>query len=298
MGSSEHSILPKLLMVCTSPMLKPFISLTGIVTLLLSLFVNTASRAQGNLFINPIRIVFEGQRRSQEISLANTGTDSARYQVSFVQIRLTENGNFEQIETPEPGQLFADKNLRIFPRIVSLGPKETQVIRVQVFKKEQLQAGEYRSHLYFRALPTKDKVLNPKDTAETKSVSVKIVPVFGITIPVIIRIGENQTTATVTALKLEKQQNNEAVLQFRINRMGNMSVYGDVNVTHISPSGKATPVGFIKGISVYTPNTLRHINLKLNTQSKVNYSSGKLALSFDSLKDGKMEKLAMAELKL
>lgn len=270
--------------------------ITRISTLFIFLFLNTTARAQGNLFINPIRIVFEGPRRSQEISLANTGTDSARYQVSFVQIRLTENGNFEQIETPDPGQLFADKNLRIFPRIVTLGPKETQVIRVQVFKKEQLQAGEYRSHLYFRALPTKDKTPSNPDNAEAKSVSVKIVPVFGITIPVIIRIGENQTTASVTALQLEKQQNNDPVLHFRINRAGNMSVYGDVYVTHISPSGKSTPVGFIKGISVYTPNTLRNITLKLEAKSKVNFSSGKLALSFDSLKEGKIDNLATAEL--
>lgn len=251
--------------------------------------------AQGNLFINPIRIVFEDQRRSQEISLANTGTDSARYQVSFVQIRLTENGNFEQIESPDPGQLFADKNLRIFPRIVTLGPKETQIIKIQVFKKEKLLPGEYRSHLYFRALPQKDQVSNQHNEEEPKSVSVKIVPVFGITIPVIIRIGENQTTVAVSNLKFERSTANEPSLKFRLNRSGNMSVYGDIYITHISASGKTTKVGFIKGISVYTPNTLRYISIPLDNKVGINYKTGKLALSFESIKEGKIEKLATAE---
>jgi hypothetical protein len=279
-------------------MFKPVLRFAAITVCFLSFFINTVARAQGNLFINPIRIVFEGQKRSQEISLANTGTDSARYQVSFVQIRLTENGNFEQIETPDPGQLFADKNLRIFPRIVSLGPKETQVVRVQVYKKEQLQAGEYRSHLYFRALPNKDKPASKLQTAEAKNVSVKIVPVFGITIPVIIRIGENQTTASVTELKIDKEAPHGPSLNFRINRSGNMSVYGDVYVTHISASGKSTQVGFIKGISVYTPNALRNITLKLDTKSNINYTAGKLSLSFETLKDGKKENLASTALTL
>ena len=40
--------------------------------------------AQGDLLITPRRVVFEGSKQSQELTLANTGNDTARYNVSFV----------------------------------------------------------------------------------------------------------------------------------------------------------------------------------------------------------------------
>ena len=69
--------------------------------------------AQGDLMIYPKRIVFEGAKRSQEINLANSGKDTARYVLSVVQIRMKEDGSFEQITEPDPGQVFADKFFRI-----------------------------------------------------------------------------------------------------------------------------------------------------------------------------------------
>ena len=50
-----------------------------------------------------------------------------------------------------------------------------------------MSPGEYRSHLYFRAIPA-EKPLGEKEVLkDTTSISIKLVPVFGITVPVIIR---------------------------------------------------------------------------------------------------------------
>jgi len=76
--------------------------------------------AQGNLLITPRRVVFEGNKRTQELNLANTGQDSAKYNVSMIQYRMKEDGSFEEITIPDPGQNFADKYVRFFPRTVSL----------------------------------------------------------------------------------------------------------------------------------------------------------------------------------
>ena len=133
-----------------------WVKITGVSSLLfICLFVLCSSQlmAQGNLLISPTRIVFEGQTRIGELSLANTGQDSAKYSISFVQYRMKEDGNYEEITAPDPGQNFADKNIRVFPRSVMLGPNESQVIKLQLIKTEQLEPGEYRSHIYFRAIP-------------------------------------------------------------------------------------------------------------------------------------------------
>ena len=47
--------------------------------------------AQGDLLIFPKRIVFEGRNRMEQITLANSGVDSATYNISFVEYRMKDN---------------------------------------------------------------------------------------------------------------------------------------------------------------------------------------------------------------
>ena len=63
-------------------------------------------QAQGNLLITPRRVVFEGTKRSQELNLANTGKDTAKYNVSILQYRMKEDGSFQEITTPDEGAKF------------------------------------------------------------------------------------------------------------------------------------------------------------------------------------------------
>ena len=51
--------------------------------------------AQGNLLITPRRVVFEGNKRTFDLSLANTGQDTAIYAISVIQIKMTDEGGFE-----------------------------------------------------------------------------------------------------------------------------------------------------------------------------------------------------------
>ena len=109
----------------------------------LSFFYGIDSKAQGNLLITPRRVVFEGSKRSVDLNLANTGIDTATYAISLIQIRMTTEGGFETITEPDPDQLFADKYIRFFPRSVTLGPNEGQIVKVQVSRFNELSPGEY-----------------------------------------------------------------------------------------------------------------------------------------------------------
>lgn len=262
------------------------------------LFFTMAAKAQGDLFVNPKRIVFENQKRSEDVSLANTGNDTARYVISFVQIKLKENGEFEQITQPDSGQYFADKNLRIFPRTVTLAPKETQIVKVQTYRKENLAAGEYRSHLYFRSLPAEKAAGDSSTRADSGQLSIKLKAVFGITIPVIIRVGENDTQVDLSELKFDATRKKEPFVSLQINRKGNMSVYGDLVIDYIAASGKITRAGFVKGISVYTPNLSRKINIALNSAQTIDFRSGQIQVSYTGTKNGKPVKFATALIRL
>jgi P pilus assembly chaperone PapD len=236
---------------------------------------------QGDLMVMPKRLVFDGSQRAQEITLVNTGKDTAVYAISFIQYKMTEEGNFEQITTPEENQHFADEFLRYYPRRVSLGPNEAQTVRVQLTKTSRLENGEYRSHLYFRAVE-EQTALGTNNDQDSEGISININTVFGISIPVIIRNGEPNTQIDLTNIHLNHKDEENHQLTMTINRNGNMSVYGDLLVEHISTSGKIKEIKRIKGISVYTPNTRRNFVMEIQEPKKLDFKKGKLRITYTS----------------
>ncbi|MBL0339998.1 MAG: molecular chaperone [Bacteroidetes bacterium] len=253
--------------------------------------------AQGNLLITPRRVVFEGSKKIQELNLANIGKDSARYVLSMVEIRMKDDGSFERITEPDSGQLFASPYLRFFPRSVVLGPNESQLLKVQLSKTEQLKPGEYRSHVYFRA-ERDDKPLGEIEArVDSGSISVSLIPIFGITIPVIVRIGELSASVSISDVKIHKTDTAYAV-GMMLHRAGNKSVYGNIKAEYISIDGKATEIGRANGVSVYTPNTKRYFEIKLQNTPLLNLKQGKLRIQYLSDSDYNQEKIAEFEINL
>jgi P pilus assembly chaperone PapD len=252
--------------------------------------------AQGNLIVIPRRVVFDESKRTQELSIANIGTDTAKYLISVIQYRMTKEGAFENIIQPDSGQNFADKNFRFFPRSVVLGPNETQTIKLQLINTGDLQTGEYRSHLYFRAVP----VETPYELADTnqKVISVRLVPVFGLAIPVIIRKGISTNSIAIVKAALESRGPNDYQVTMTFSRSGNMSVYGDIKVEHISAQGKIIQVGQAKGFAVYTPNDERNFRINLDRNPNIDYRTGKIHIVYSTSSEIKYAVIAEKELDL
>ncbi|MEX6690010.1 hypothetical protein QTN47_21050 [Danxiaibacter flavus] len=242
----------------------------------------------------PKRVVFEGVKRSEELNLANIGHDTATYIISVMQIRMKDDGSVEKIDRPDSGQNFADRNFRFFPHTVTLAPNEVQAVKVQLIKSSELATGEYRSHLYFRAIRNSDP-LGEKELQKDSGISVKLVPVFGMSIPVIIRVGENTSKVSFSDISFHLEKETDPVLKITFNRTGNMSVYGDVQIDHISLQGKVTRVGTIKGVAIYTPNALRHLQFELYKINGIDYHTGTLQITYNSSND---TKLSEAEINL
>lgn len=251
--------------------------------------------AQGDLLVIPRRVVFEGTKKTQELNLANTGKDTSTYIISFIQIRMNANGKFENITVPDSGQYFADPYIRCYPRKVTLAPNEAQTVKLQVVKSNSLLPGEYRSHLYFRAVPKEKGLLgSPELPQQDSTISVKLTPIFGITVPVILHVGNLSSQVNLSDLSLH-QENNGTVLKMTFNRSGNMSVYGDLTVNHISNTGVVTPVGYVRGIAIYSPSSLRNFNVGLKRKDNIDYRSGKLSVIYKTQLP-KTAEIAKAEL--
>lgn len=257
------------------------------------LSLNNHSFAQGDLLVTPTRVVFEGKKQKESLNLVNTGKDSATYSISFIQYNMKEDGSFVKIEKPDSVQMFADPYLRIFPRKVTLASGEPQVIMLQCRRSGAMLAGEYRSHLYFRS-EKNNKPLGTKDPSiDSNQLSVQLVPVYGISIPIIIRSGAVNVSSTLSNLKLEIQQGIMQTLQFTINRTGNISIYGDIKVQYIPTQGKPYEICSLNGVGVYTNIDKRNIVIKLNNSSNKTFTSGKLKVQYVS--NGEKKRIVYAE---
>ncbi|MDB5222832.1 MAG: hypothetical protein JWN83_1499 [Chitinophagaceae bacterium] len=248
----------------------------------LSLFSLCASlkiSAQGNLLITPKRVVFDGSKKSYALNLANIGQDTARYDISLIHYRMKDDGSLEKITQPDSSQKFADGYLRFFPHNVVLAPNSSQTVRVQVTKWNELEPGEYRSNLYFKAVQT-EKSFEEKKPGKDSGISIKVIPVIGISMPVIIQAGESNAKVSFSNAAIQIVKDTVAVIKATFNRTGNMSVYGDISVDYISPQGKVIRVGLVKGIAVYTPNPIRNFSFRLNNIHGVNYHTGKLHIVY------------------
>jgi P pilus assembly chaperone PapD len=249
----------------------------------------TNAHAAGQLMVSPTRIVFEGNERTKQVNLINNGSETARYRISFVRRNMTEDGDFEDVPENETG-MYSDEIVRFSPRQVTLQPGQSQTVRLMLRKKRDMKDGEYRSHMLFQSLPDPASTeISQLANDNTKGLSIQLVPVVGITIPVIVRQGKLSSTVSLSDFEL-KQANTvraEKTLSFKINRAGNSSAYGDFRVYFTPSGGEPVVVGQINGVAVYTPLASRSVDLRLQTPSGFNLSNGEFHITF--LEPGKDE---------
>lgn len=265
----------------------------------ISLLTSFNAYALAQLMVTPTRVVFEGNERTKQINLINNGADTGRFKISFVRKNMTPEGNLNSIEENEPG-LYSDEMVRFSPRLVTLAPGQSQTVRLMLRKKSGTADGEYRSHMMFQSLP--DSAATDVETLTSEKsdkLSIQLIPVVGITIPVIVRQGELNADVSLSGFEL-KQANTvkaQSVLSLRINREGNKSTYGDLRVYFTPKDGAPTVIGRVNGLAVYTSIKSRIFQIQLQVPPGLNLSNGELHVTY--LMPGKDETTGLiAESKL
>jgi len=215
------------------------------------------------LLVAPTRVVFEGHTRVVEMYLVNNSEATKIYSIGFENFRITESGTMERIDKPEDPSFSADELLRVTPRRVVLEPKKQQVVRLQLVGTAGLADGEYRSSIVYKIIP--DAVADDVSSSSPQDgISVKLIPVYGVVIPVIVRIGTTSARVSLVDLAFSPATDTEgASLSFCILRSGNRSVYGDIEVAYRAPGQKSIIVGRRKGFAVYPPMERRTLKVSL-----------------------------------
>jgi P pilus assembly chaperone PapD len=256
-----------------------------------------APPAMADLMLHPTRLVFEKNGRAAQVELINNGSESATYRINLVNRRMTENGDFESITEPGPGEQFADGMLVYSPRQVTLAPGTTQTVRVMVRRPASLAAGEYRSHLHFEKLPEPGAAASVESQGQ-QGIGITLNVLVGASIPVIVRDGETGASVVLSDLALQRGADGRPVLALRMERSGNRSVYGDVVVSFTPAGGAEVEVARVGGLAVYTPNPMRRAALALSPPDGKPLAHGTLRVSYRERLEAGGKLLAQAALAL
>ncbi|RJF94269.1 molecular chaperone [Sphingomonas cavernae] len=218
----------------------------------------SAAIAAGDLLVAPTRVVLDGPRGT-EVILNNIGSAPATYRISLELRRMKSDGSLEDIapESANVAEAAALQMISYAPRRITLPPNQPQAIRIGVRAPQALPDGEYRAHMLFRAIPEATPVT--EQAPPGNGLSIAITPIYGVTIPIIVRRGALAATAAISDAHLTTAEG-RAALVFTLARSGTRSVYGEVRV--LKP-GIDKPVVVARGIAVYPERNERAVTLPL-----------------------------------
>mgnify|MGYP002778095346 CR=1 FL=1 len=243
-----------------------------------------AGAGAGDLLVAPTRIILDGGRGTQ-IILNNIGEETATYRISVELRRMRPDGSFEEVTNPTAAETAARDMIVYAPRRVTLPPRQPQIIRIGARAPAGLPDGEYRVHLLFRAVPPPQAPVHTP--ADFKGIGFALTPVYGVTIPVIVRLGNLSATAGIGGVGKVMQDGKPAVA-LELSRSGTRSTFGEVRVVR---DGQAAPLAVQRGIAVYTEIGRRSVTVPIDPQF-AEQASGPVRVQYFETIDGVTTMLA------
>lgn len=225
----------------------------------------------GDVNLFPKRVVLNGRREIASIGLYNKTTNDGDYEIKIVDMAMTPDGRVVQFanladDTVKARVKTASSLLRHSPRRVALRGSESQLVRVMARVPAEVPDGEYRSHFVVSSVPQAAdgfSIENAAGAVAGNNIGVVIRPRFGISIPVIVRIGATTLKTGIVNPSVITEADGSKAIAFKLTRAGTRSAYGNVVV---SARGASEPVALAKGIGVYPEVDSRDVAIAVNPE--------------------------------
>jgi len=230
-----------------------------------------AVSGMGDINLYPKRIVIDDHDRVGSIGLYNRANAAGDYDLTLTELVMDEDGRLTDVasvtDPAAKARLHSAKDfLRWSPHRVTLPPNEAQMVRIIAHAPPDLPPGEYRAHFNAVAVPPIDQGLSIQQAAgDTRAagIGVRIVPRFGISIPVVVRIGETTLTVGLTNPTVTGT-GTARTIGVTVTRQGTRSAFGDITVT---AAGVKAPVAQVRGVGVYTEIDRRIVRLSIDPKA-------------------------------
>lgn len=226
----------------------------------------------GDVNLYPKRVVITDRERTATIGLYNRAAASGDYDITITDMMMTPEGRLIDLATvPDPALAAKVKSatsmIRWSPHRVTLPANEAQLVRIMARVPPDLPPGEYRAHFSAISVPPDTGDLSIEQAANGTSangVGVQIVPRFGISIPVIVRVGDTTLTAGLRDLRVVRAAGAPPAFALQVTREGTRSAFGNIAIT---AAGAKKPIAEVKGVGVYTEIDARTVQVAIDPQA-------------------------------
>ncbi len=230
------------------------------------------------VFIVPTRVLFKNNSRTAEIILLNKSQTINSYRIGFINLKMMPSGDLREVTEPDSGAYFVDSLIRFSPKQIVIEPGKSQMVRLQLIKPLSSLSGEFRSHLRFLKVP-KSKALDQDTSKAVQGIGINLIPVFGVSIPVIARGNDCQVKAEIRGVKMVTSAV-DTTLQFELVRTGNRSLYGELIVEFYPNKGEELKIGTLKNLVLYSPVSTRKASVQITAPPSINFRDGYFMLKY------------------
>jgi hypothetical protein len=240
-----------------------------------------------NLNISPKRITFDRADRTATVYVFNQGTATATFDIALVDRVMLPDGQIMAVSEAQTHPEYkatldrlksAQGMLVATPRRATLAPGKGQTIRLRAVPPTTgagpASSGEYRTHLTVTTIPPRDIGLTAEQAAalSPQELRFQINSVFGLSIPVILRVGTPDVRGAVENIKYAIQNVSPdgvappkptPVVTFDLVRLGPNSLFGNLEVRGSKEKASEDPLAAARGIGVYPEIDRRQVVLPL-----------------------------------
>lgn len=230
--------------------------------LYLLLFISIPASAMS---LSTYRIYLDNENSTASFVMFNKSTLAETCQLKLVHNSFDETGQITQLDDDTIPENSAEPWIRFSPKNFTADGRAPQTVRFTLRRKANSEPAEYRSYLEVFC----DKVVDttPQSESNQDSPKIAIKPRLVQNVPIVVRTGKLEAEISFSDMSVKDEH-----IHFNINRKGNRSVYGDVQLVDKT---NGDVIAFTRNNSLYTETT--SVKYKLATKG---YPVDKLALRF------------------
>lgn len=246
--------------------------------------IGTAKAATQHLMCSPLRLIFTERQRAITAHVINQGDKTITYSIALITLRKAADGRMYEPKDKTPEELMIKKLIRFSPRRATIGPRQSQIVKLMVRKPKDLSPGEYRIFIQLHPHPSTERTRKRVAGVES-GMGVNVELTVDSNFPVIIQHQVPMGTVSPSSAQLHTSLNRQDVpkLELTLTREGKASAFGNIFLDYIAPEKSAQPVeiGRVIDMALYAPEKRKVLTVPLKTDIPVQQlKRGKIRVSF------------------
>ncbi len=216
------------------------------------IFFNAPLEAAPKIHFTDYRVLLTSSESIKDYQIFNQGNRDAYCSTQVIDHNVSDSGKLSLAQKNNRPATSAANIIRVSPRRVLVSAMSNQKVKVVARKIRNLPKGEWVSYLSLRC----------KEHTPSLEKGVQVSPNFVFNIPVVVRNGELEVSASLSQPQLSKR-NGKLFANIKLNRRGERSLYG--NLVVFDDNGILAQQ---KGISHYLQSSTIQLALPLKQAPK------------------------------